>query len=103
MTSQEQITVERIKTGVPNLDAVLGGGIPKNSLVAFGGGPGAGKTILSQQIGFHNASPEFRVIFFQTLSEPTAKTLYHVKRLAFFDSEKVGKSVHFVDLGDLST
>lgn len=93
--------LERIKTGVKNLDEVLNGGIPKRSLVIFGGTPGAGKTILSQQIGFHNASENFPVIFFQTLSEPTAKTIGFASQFEYFDQEKVGKSVHFIDLGDL--
>src|SRR4051812_5515294 len=102
MTTLETKTpIERIETGVRNLDAILGGGFPKHSLVIFAGDPGAGKTILSHQIGFHNASPECRVIFFQTLSEPTVKTLTHSMQFNYFDSTKIGKSVHFVDLGDL--
>ncbi|CAM6054722.1 unnamed protein product [Sphagnum tenellum] len=97
-----QTDVDRIKTGVRNLDAILGGGFPSGSLVVFAGDPGSGKTILSQQIGFHNASVDFKVIFFQTLSEPMVKTLSHTKRFSYFDQSKVGKSVYFVDLGDLS-
>jgi circadian clock protein KaiC len=39
----------RTPTGVPGLDAMLGGGIPARSIVLVCGGPGAGKTILSLQ------------------------------------------------------
>lgn len=94
-------TQERIKTGVANLDEMLNGGIPKRSLVIFGGNPGSGKTILSQQIGFYNASPDFPVVYFQTLSEPTLKTLNFASQFEYFDPEKVGSIVHFIDLGDL--
>lgn len=100
---KKQPDIRRIQTGVKNLDSVLGGGIPRNSLVVFAGSPGAGKTILSQQIGFHNASSDFPVIFFQTLSEPTPKTIAHANRFSYYDQDKIGKSVHFIDLGDLST
>jgi circadian clock protein KaiC len=93
--------IEKIKTGVRNLDEILHGGIPKRSAVVFAGTPGSGKTILSQQIGFANATPETPVIFFQTLCEPTAKSLSFVSQFSFYDAEKIGKSVHFIDLGDI--
>ena len=88
-----------VTTGVPNLDTVLAGGVPKGSLTVLSGPPGSGKTILTQQIAFHTASPEDRVLFFSTLSEPTAKSLRHLRQLSFFDPKKLGESVQFVDLG----
>lgn len=97
-----QTTDSRILTGVPNLDAVLSGGIPAKNLTVLAGVPGSGKTILSQQIAFFNASPEKRVLIFQTLSEPTAKTLRYIKQFSFFDSEKLQDgSVEFIDLGEI--
>jgi KaiC domain protein len=38
--------IERVSTGVPELDKLLKGGIPKNFIVAVTGEPGTGKTIL---------------------------------------------------------
>ena len=38
--------IERVSTGVPELDKLLRGGIPKNFFVAVTGEPGTGKTIL---------------------------------------------------------
>lgn len=93
---------ERIPTGIRNLDEVLCGGIPKGSLMVFAGTPGAGKTILSQQIVFHNASPKRRVLIFQTLSEPTAKTLKYLRQFSFFDPKMLeDESIQFVDLGGI--
>jgi KaiC domain protein len=40
---------ERIKTGIPGMDELLNGGIPKRNVVLLSGGPGTGKTIFSQQ------------------------------------------------------
>jgi circadian clock protein KaiC len=48
-----------------------------------------------------NWFPEKPVIFFQTLSEPTAKSLSYASQFSYFDPEKVGKSIHFIDLGDI--
>ncbi len=41
--------VERITTGIPGMDELLNGGIPKRNIVLISGGPGTGKTIFSQQ------------------------------------------------------
>jgi circadian clock protein KaiC len=71
MTKRDKIP--RIETGVRNLDEVFGGGLPKGSVTVVSGPPGSGKTILAQQICFHTASPKSRVLYFNTLSEPTAK------------------------------
>ncbi len=41
--------VERVKTGIPGMDEVLHGGIPKRNVVLLAGGPGTGKSIFGQQ------------------------------------------------------
>jgi circadian clock protein KaiC len=89
----------RLTTGVRNFDPLLHGGLPKGSTIIIGGTPGAGKTTLVQQICFHHASPERRVLYFNTLSEPTAKTLRYMAQFGFFDRTKLTDAVHFVDLG----
>ena len=90
----------RIETGVKNLDALFFGGLPVGSMTVLGGAPGAGKTILTQQICFHNASPSRRVLYFSTLSEPTAKTLRYLRPFRFFDPGKLDEGgIRFVDLG----
>jgi circadian clock protein KaiC len=90
----------RVQSGVGHFDEILHGGLPKGSVTVVAGAPGSGKTILCQQICFHNASARNRVLSFTTLSEPVAKTLRHVQQFSFFDRKKVGDGgVHFVDLG----
>jgi circadian clock protein KaiC len=96
------VASDRIKTGVRNLDEILCGGVPTGSLIVLAGTPGAGKTILSQQIIFHNASPQKKALIFHTLSEPTAKTLRYLKQFEFFNSQQMeNESVEFVDLGGI--
>ncbi len=41
--------IERVKTGIPGMDEILHGGIPKRNVVLVSGGPGTGKTIFGQQ------------------------------------------------------
>jgi len=40
---------KRVVTNIPGLDEILNGGIPERNVVLVSGGPGTGKTIMSQQ------------------------------------------------------
>ncbi|MBC7656531.1 MAG: hypothetical protein H7147_05065, partial [Frankiaceae bacterium] len=42
-----KVTINRLKTGVPGLDEILGGGLPEFSFNLIGGTPGSGKTTLA--------------------------------------------------------
>jgi circadian clock protein KaiC len=97
MTKKPEL--RRVETGVRNLDAILHGGLPKGSVSVLSGPPGSGKTILAQQICFHNASPTEPALLFNTLSEPTAKTLRYLSQFSYFDPQKLDESIRFVDLG----
>lgn len=101
MSDEKGFDFQIMATGVPNLDAVLGGGIPVGSLNLIAGGPGAGKTILSHQIMFHNATPERPALHFTVLGEPVAKLLRYQSRFSFFDPAKINTAIHFVDIGDV--
>jgi len=46
---------ERTKTGVPGLDEILDGGIPKENLVVISGDPGSGKTCLCLEFLYYGA------------------------------------------------
>ena len=47
--------MERTRTGIPGLDDLLGGGIPRGSNVLVAGGAGTGKTILATQYLYQGA------------------------------------------------
>jgi circadian clock protein KaiC len=89
-----------IKTGCPGLDGILQGGFPNYSVNIIGGQPGTGKTILTQQILFQNASKNQKALYFTTVSEPSIKLLHYQKKFQFFDSEKIkNQEVIFFDIG----
>jgi circadian clock protein KaiC len=93
--------IPRLETGIRNLDAIFSGGLPTGSVTVISGPPGSGKTTLAQQICFHHASPKSRVLYFSTLSEPTAKTLRYLKQFSFFDPQQLEAGLQFVDLGGI--
>ena len=93
-------TIKRLKTGVPGLDDILGGGIPEFSFNIIAGPPGSGKTTLAHQMMFNLATPERPAIFFTVLGEPPLKMLRYQQMFDFFDQEKINHSIHFINLAD---
>ena len=92
--------IRNLRTGVPGLDAVLGGGIPEYSFNLIAGPPGAGKTTLAQQIVFANATVERPALYFTVLGEPTIKMLRYQRQFTFFRPELVESAVRFVNLSE---
>jgi circadian clock protein KaiC len=90
---------DRMTTGSAALDEVLGGGIPRGSIVFVTGLPGAGKTILSQQALFGNAARSDSVLYVTTLSEPAIKILQFGQNLTFFRPQMLERNVRYADLG----
>ena len=100
MSQGKRLVIEKLPSGVPGLDLILGGGVPEGSFNLIAGAPGTGKTTLAQQFAFKNATPERTALFFTILGEPAVKMLRHQQQYTFFDPEKVGESIRFVHLGD---
>ncbi len=90
---------ERLSSGHPRLDLVLGGGIWNDALTLITGDPGTGKTLLAQQFVFANATPERPALYVSTVSEPMEKIMRYGRTLGFFDESAVGHHVFYEDLG----
>ena len=95
-----KVTINRLATGVPGLDAVLGGGLPEFSFNLIAGAPGCGKTTLAHQMMFALATPERPALYFTVLGEPPLKMLRYQQQFDFFDHESVNRSVRFMNLTD---
>lgn len=48
--------IDRTKSGVPGLDEMMGGGLPKGNLVVLSGDPGSGKTVFCWQFLYEGAT-----------------------------------------------
>ena len=94
--------IERLASGNQRLDEILNGGLLKNSINLIVGVPGSGKTILSQQFAFHNATDERPALYLSTLSEPLDKILRFGETLKIFDPDAIRKGrVVYEDLGQV--
>jgi len=97
---RSKVEINRLSTGVPGLDAVLGGGLPEFSFNLIVGPPGSGKTTLAHQLMFSMATKERPALFFTVLGESPLMMLRYQQQFTFFDSEKINEAIHFVNLGD---
>ena len=95
-----KVTITRLRTGVPGLDEVLGGGLPEFSFNLIAGQPGCGKTTLAHQIMFALATPERPALYFTVLGEPPLKMLRYQQQFDFFDTEAVTRSIRFINLSE---
>ena len=98
MSASEVSLIRNVSTGIPGLDAVLGGGLCEYSFNMIAGAPGAGKTTLVQQLLFANATAERPALYFTVLGEPTIKMIRYQRQFAFFDPALVPSAVRFVNL-----
>jgi len=90
---------ERLSSGQPRLDAILNGGLPANGINMVIGAPGSGKTILTEQYIFRNATVERPALYLTTVSEPFDKVIRYAQNLEFFDATAIGTRVIYEDLG----
>jgi len=66
----DKVAIRRLRTGVPGLDEILGGGLPEFSFNLIAGAPGAGKTTLAQQIMFTLSGPDRPALYITVAGEP---------------------------------
>ncbi len=85
-------TYERVKTGIPGLDDLLNGGIPKGHVVLVSGVAGAGKTTFLSQYCWYGLQQGERALFI-TLEEMPEEIKGDMKQYGWdFDRyEKEGK------------
>jgi circadian clock protein KaiC len=95
-----KVRINRLATGIPGLDAALGGGLPEFSFNLIAGPPGSGKTTLAHQLMFALATPARSALYFTALGESPLKMLRYQQQFEFFDSVQVNSSIRFIHLGD---
>jgi circadian clock protein KaiC len=93
---------ERISTGVPNLDSLIGGGIPRSFTVMIAGNSGTGKTILSSQFIYNGLiSVPVEPGVYISFSESKAQFYDNTKKIGM-DFEEFEKQMKFVFLDFIS-
>jgi circadian clock protein KaiC len=86
----------RVTTGVRGLDPLLEGGLLGGGVYIIQGPPGAGKTILGNQICFHHAATRGPAVYVTLLAEAHTRMLAHLRRMGFFDPRLIPDRMYFV-------
>ncbi len=91
-------TLSRLSSDVPGLDEICGGGLIAGSSYIFQGRPGAGKTILANQIAFAQAREGRKVLYVTLLAESHDRLFQSLSTLDFFDATRIGKELTYLSL-----
>jgi circadian clock protein KaiC len=86
----------RFASGVSGLDRVLAGGFFAGGVYIVEGIPGAGKTILANQIAFHHVKDGRRVLYVTLLAESHSRLLQHLQEMSFFDPSAIPDRLTYV-------
>jgi len=84
-------------TGVPGLDQMTGGGLPRGRTTLLVGGPGSGKTILALQFLVHGAEVENETGIFVAFEETPARIVGNAEGFGWNLPGLMGRKLHFVD------
>ena len=90
--------IDRLSSGQPRFDELVGGGLPAPAITLIAGAPGTGKTMLAEQFVFHNATMERPAVYLSTTTEPVEKLVRYGQELTFFDRDKIGTAVLYESL-----
>ena len=88
----------RLSTGIPRLDIILGGGLVEGASYIVQGQPGAGKTILSNQVAFANVSRGRKVLYVTLLAETHDRLFQALGTLDFFNPAQLGSSISYISV-----
>lgn len=92
--------LRRLVTGIDGLDALLQGGLVAGASYIIQGPPGAGKTILANQLACGHVRGGGRVLVATLLSESHERLFQYLATLEFFDPALVGDPIQFVSAFD---
>jgi circadian clock protein KaiC len=92
---RESKELDRLPSGIAGLDTILHGGFLRGGIYVIAGQPGAGKTILGNQICFNHVAAGGQAVYITLLAETHARMLAHLRSLAFFTPNPIATVLHY--------
>ena len=96
MSTSTLSTLQRLQSGIPGLDTLLGGGFFRSGVYIIQGVPGSGKTILANQLCYHHAAAGGCAVYVTLLAESHSRMLQHIQSLSFFNEGAIPESVSYL-------
>lgn len=91
---------QRVSTGVDRLDQLLGGGLPRQSIVVVAGLPGSGKSTFAFHMMAEAVCRSAGAMLVTTTHQPTSKLRAQYNRLNFLGPTGVLDNFDFFELND---
>lgn len=95
-TFEPAAALDRLPSGIPGLDEVLGGGFFVSGVYILLGLPGSGKTILANQLCHAHVKRGGRAVYVTLLSESHSRMLQHLRGLSFFDESVIPAQLSYI-------
>lgn len=83
-------------TGIEGLDRILHGGFVRGSAYIVQGPPGAGKTILANQLCFAHAKAGANALYVSLLAESHERMLTYMGQMKFFDAAVIPSKLQYI-------
>jgi circadian clock protein KaiC len=94
--------IDRMPTGIPGLDSMIGGGLPIPSLTLLAGNAGAGKTTFCTQFLCKGADLGEHGLYLLTFGGPPDLLFNYAKSYEFAKSTYFGKEIFYLELEDMA-
>jgi circadian clock protein KaiC len=88
--------LKRVRSGITGLDEILRGGFLEGGVYIIQGTPGAGKTILGNEVCFRHASAGGRAAYVTLLAELHTRMLQHLSSMSFFNEAVIPDALYYV-------
>lgn len=95
-TDDQVPPLQRLASGVTGLDEILSGGFLEGGVYIIQGTPGAGKTVLANEICFRHAAKGGRSAYVTLLAEMHTRLLQHLRPMSFFDESVIPELLYYI-------
>ena len=92
--------IERIPTGIPGLDEMIGGGLPVPSITLVAGEAGTGKTTFCNQFLCKGAERKEPGLYIMISGGSPSLVFKFASTYEFVKEDYFGKEIHYIDLGE---
>ncbi len=92
----KKLPISRLATGISGLDTILQGGLVQSGIYLIMGAPGAGKTIMANQVCFNHLAKGGRVVYVTLLAETHSRMLRNLQTLDFFDPSSITEDITYI-------
>lgn len=98
-TADQPRGLQRFPTGIAGLDTILCGGLFVGGNYLIVGPPGAGKTILGNQLCFRHvaSAPGRHAMYISLLAETNSRLMAELEQFTFYTPESVGESIYYIN------